>query len=452
MDRSVALFTALALTLIGCASDPPLPEPRHLILITVDTLRSDHVGSYGADLDLTPHLDQLASESVRFARAYTPAPYTLPAIVAVMTSRYASEVGIDSNMSRLGAQTTLAEELRKAGFRTGAVVSNFVLRRASGLDRGFDHYDDELPQKEEVRGLRERTAAPTTDAALALLDTLLDGEDPRIFLWVHYQDPHGPYTPPAELRERFLEAERQRPGGRRELPLSSDHRGIGGIPNYQYLEPHREVAFYRAGYAGEVSYFDAELGRLLAALRTRGLDQNSALIFAADHGEGLGEDDYWFAHGEYLNHAAVHVPLMIRTPGLAPGVRDHVVALLDVVPTAARLFGLRLSITPRGTDLLAAPEGERWAYLVTQPPATTLRRAGIVDTDYKLVRTHRSRSEEVVYRMPGEIRLAQTEAREQRTILSRRLDAMYVEPVADPQQQEITDADREALESLGYVD
>ena len=163
----------------GCDRGPE--GPRLLLLVSVDTLRADRLGVYGSDLGLTPNLDALA-----FMAAYAAAPFTLPSVSALMTGRHPEALGIFSNESLLPASVpTLASELKRSGWKTRAVVSNFILRKASGIASGFETFDDLFPQVEIVRMWPERVAPDTTDAALELLDECAPGEDSRCFLWVH---------------------------------------------------------------------------------------------------------------------------------------------------------------------------------------------------------------------------------------------------------------------------
>ena len=379
-------LTVACLLVAGCYRAPT--PPRLFVLITVDTLRADHLGAYGSQRDLTPRLDALALESVIFTSAYSATSFTLPSVSTILTGRYPEELGIWNNESAVAASVpTLASALRQQGWRTGAVVSNFVLRASSGLAAGFDVYDDEFPQKERVRKWPERVATDTTDAFFQTLDACTAGEAP-CFVWVHYQDPHGPYTPPPGHRERHLEAERDAPDGRRRLPvLPSGRGGLGAIPHYQHLNGQHEVAFYRAGYDAEVAYMDAEVGRLLNGIAVRGLVGDTLLVFTADHGEGLGEYDYWFAHGEHLIDPLVHVPLMIRAPGVPPERRDDLVAAVDLFPTVLNALGAADGdLPPLGRDLLAAraEASPSTPYLATLG-AGSVRRYGIVAGDYKFI-------------------------------------------------------------------
>ena len=442
--------------LIGCRSQAE--RSSLLVFLTVDTLRVDRLGAYGGNLGLTPNLDALADESVVFTSAYAPSSFTLPSVSAMMTGRYPSELGIWLNESGLpDSALTLAGELRSRGWRTFAVVSNFVLRRESGMDSGFDHFDDSFPQREVVRGLPERVAADTTDAGLAMLDRCTAGGTTRCLAWIHYQDPHGPYTPPEGRRAHLLPVERKAVDGPRVLPVSRGVEGIGGIPNYQYLGEQREVAFYRAGYDAEVSYMDEEVGRLLDGLEKRGLMESASIVFVADHGESLGEGNYWFAHGEYLSDVLVRVPLFLRIPGHAPRRRDDVVSLVDLYGTLLhQLTGQADLPGHRGRDLLAedAADGASVPYLDTRG-ASMVRRYGIVYGDYKWIVSERGDvSTGTLFRIGQRGLAVISENPEIQRELSERLDRLKLDLGREVPEtrQEITDADREALRALGYAD
>jgi arylsulfatase A-like enzyme len=440
--------------MLGCGGGE---SPSHFLLITVDTLRADRLAAYGGAPGLTPHLDALAEQSEVFHRAYAPSSFTLPSVAALMTGRYPQELGIWKNESGVPASgSTLAPELRGRGWRTAAVVSNFVLRKSSGLAVGFDLFDDALPQREAARKWPERVAADTTAAALAVLDECTTGADTRCFLWVHYQDPHGPYTPRGDRRRRFLEAERAEPDGRRKLPVQAEGVPFGGIPPYQFLHGRREVAFYRAGYDAEVQYMDEEVGRLLDGLAERGLADRTLVVFAADHGESLGEDDYWFAHGELLSDPLVRVPLFIRDPRRAPRRRDDLASLVDLHPTLlARLGGARPDPDRSGRDLLAdgAEREASTAYLATLG-ASSVERYGLVDGDYKLVVAEGDGSlEERLTRARAEDIDVAAEAPEIAAALRAKLRALRTKLASGPPEtrQQLSPADREKLRALGYV-
>jgi len=454
--RAVALAAVQSLALFsGCgeAADPP----RHLLLITVDTLRADRLAAWGGERGLTPRLDALAREGVVFLRAYAPSAFTLPSVATLMTGRYPQEMGIRKNESGLPeAAETLAEALLARGWRTAAVVSNFVLREKSGVGAGFELFDDVLPQREAVRGWPERVAADTTTAALEIIDGCTAGG--RCFLWVHYQDPHGPYTPSDESRRRHLQIERAAPGGDRRLPVNADDEPFGGIPRYQYFKGRRDAAFYRAGYAAEVAAADAEIGRLLDGFSERGLLERTLVVFAADHGEALGEDDYWFAHGELLSDVLVRVPLVIREPGRASGERRDPVSLADLYPTIlARVVGEPPGPDRIGRDLLVAgAEAQASTPYLATLGASRVERYGLVDGEYKLVvsESDSGREERFTRTAAGvaEVELVGSEPAIEASLRAK-LAALRREMAGGPPEtrQDLTTEERAKLRSLGYV-
>lgn len=444
----VGTLLLLAALLPCCSGETPRP---FLLLLTVDTLRADRLASYGAEITPAPHLDSLLEASEVFRFAYSPAPYTLPSVAALLTGRYPEELGVRGNVSRVGSDfATVAGVLRLHGWRTAATVSNYVLRSGGGFERGFEVYDASFPQLEANREMPERIAADTTDAALAVVDPLLASTDP-IFLWVHYQDPHGPYLPPPGRRERYLEAERTRADGERALPVRHQ-RGLGAIPLYQYVEGQREPAFYRAGYDGEVSYLDDQIQRLLQGLGTRGLLSGATIVFTADHGEALGEGDYWFAHGEYLSDPQVRVPLAIRVPGRGGAVRSDPASLVDVFPTLLGLAGIAVPPGYPGRDLLA--EGAEAAtpeiYLATLG-GSTVPRFGLVSGGYKyLVNEEPEGPREELDRLEG---LAPQGADPELSAMRERLEHFRsgLSLSAREQTRAISAAERERLRQLGYL-
>lgn len=371
----------LSVVLFGLACGEPSP-PRLLLLISVDTLRADALGTYGARPGATPRIDALARESVVFEHAYAPTSLTLPSMASVLTGRHPEALAMQNNESAVpDGVETLATDLSQAGWRTGAVIGNFVLRRGSGLDRGFDRFDDSLPQRERVRRWPERIASETTAAAIEMVADCGTLASERCFIWVHYQDPHGPYDPPGDRRERFLDEERARSDGSVQLPPGDDNLGIGSLPAYQRFDGHREVAFYRAGYRGEVAFVDEQVGRLLDAVGEAGLEEESLIVFLADHGESLGEHGVWFSHGSRLTDEQVRVPLLLRDPRQVPRRIDRPVALLELRSTLRGLLGLEVGDPDR--DLLADGTSSQ-PYLSTLGVLEQPRRA-IIAEGHKLV-------------------------------------------------------------------
>jgi arylsulfatase len=449
-------LAGIAAFALGIACGSPEP-PRGLLLVTVDTLRADALGAYGAQGGLTPRLDDLARASLVFDSAYAPAPFTYPSIAAILSGRYPGALGIQTNLSQIPPDVpTLASALAAHGFRTGAVVSSYVLRGKARLAHAFEIYDDTLSPSAKPGGLQERIAPATTDAALAALDRLVaaqEGGAPRFFLWVHYQDPHGPYTPPPELAQRARSLE---PDVGRLEPLSTNHGGHG-IPAYQVLGDEREIGAYRAAYHGEVAYLDGEVGRLLQGLADRKLRDHTLVVFTADHGEALGEHDVFFAHGHDLTDELTHVPLFFAGPGIEAGRRADVISLVDLYPTLlARLVGDPVATGLAGRDLLADGADERASvpYLDTLSYGAT-RRTGLVADGYKLILTWQDGVwQSRLFRKGHEDVDLGASAPQLSSALRNRLGEIQHQIVADGRaelRQQLSPEERAQLEVLGYA-
>lgn len=320
----------------------------NLLVITVDTLRADHLGCYGAGAPLSPNIDRLAEGAVLFEQASVTAPVTLPSLVSLFTGRYPGAHPVRTNRGRLpDGIPVLAEILREAGYGTTAYYGNSLLRPESGLQRGFTGYTSFVPP---LGG-----AADEHGASLAV--GWLDWENPEPwFLWVHFMDPHGPYD---KAPAQYLEGVGDDALPDRVLPLSETNYGLGVLPRYQRLPGVERASDYRRRYRGEVRYTDAQVGRLLRALDERGLAERTLVVLTADHGESLGEHDLYFQHGWFPYEGSVRVPLLVRPPGAAAGGRRvrRPVSLVDVLPTVLAGLGLATPSGIEGRDLGVAFAG-----------------------------------------------------------------------------------------------
>jgi arylsulfatase A-like enzyme len=360
MRRALAAIAAATSALsplgtLGCAEPARNGARPDVLLVTVDTLRADHLSSYGFPLETSPRIDAFAADAVVFERAIAGSSATVPSHASILASRYTRghSVGYGNGESRLEDVATLAGVFREAGYATGAFVSNFLLQRRIGLDRGFDVYDDDLPSAELNRASYfERIAEQTAARALEWLGEV-EGEP--FFLWVHFQDPHGPYAPPARYRGRFQvpPAPDERP-----LPVLDDNSGLAGIPVYQALEGMSLPSVYRSRYADEIYYADHSIGALIEAVDARSSPHGAVVLLTADHGESLGEEGRFFVHAVTTPDVA-HVPMILRAPGLLPGRRREVAHHVDVMPTLLELADLDAPVGVRGLALGPFLRGEK---------------------------------------------------------------------------------------------
>ena len=319
-------------------ADESARGPADVLLITVDTLRADHLGLYGYERATTPHLDRWFGDGAIYERAYSTEANTSPSLVSILSGQLPQEHGVRLLYQLLPAATRVLSEILPDRYETAAIVSNMVLTdEAIGLASRFDHYDDFVDERESSRAVYERNAARTTDAVLHWLAGRADPARP-VFLWVHYIDPHGPYRPPADRPRAFTHAVAQ--------PID-----IARVPAYQREPGVTDGLTYVDRYDEEVAYTDAEVGRLLdqfAALRS--ID-DTLVVFTADHGESMMEHERWFTHGYHVYDEIVRVPLMLRGPGIASARRAEPASGIDIAPTILRFIGAVPPATMRSVDL-----------------------------------------------------------------------------------------------------
>jgi arylsulfatase A-like enzyme len=336
------------------------PTRQRILLLTVDTLRADHVGAAPHGPANTPFLDRLLAEAQVFEGAVTPVPRTTPAVASLLTGAYPHTTKVRSLADPLAPEiVSVAELFRARGYRTVAVVSNHVLRPRRGLTRGFEVYD--------YAG-DARDGAATTRAALAHLAEI--GPDEPVFLWVHYIDPHVPYAPPPELARafdpgyagRYAERFGGEPGATGPSAFPPDLPKREAIYRNPLPEPVNEHV--RKLYAADVRATDAAVEDLVAGLEAAGGPWS--VIFTADHGESLGEHGYYWEHGDYVWNGTVRVPLAFALPPGDPlhAARRHApwVSLVDVMPTLVELYDLPvpydLAYEIEGRSLVPALRGE----------------------------------------------------------------------------------------------
>ena len=408
--RAAAALARVALVLgvlalgVACRSDEPAapirkaastPQPS-ILLVTLDTTRADAIGPDAVGIE-TPAFNALAARGARFTQAYAAVPETLPSHVTMLTGVFPATHTVHENARPVRATTELVtERLGKAGYRTAAFVSSFTLARQFGLARGFDIYDDALPP-----GSVERTARETTDAAIAYL---AQKASQPLFLWVHYFDPHYPYTPPEPHRSRF--------------------------PGKPYL--------------GEVAAIDSQLGRLVAAFE-QGVAGPAAVVVVGDHGEGLG-DHGEALHGNLVYQSTMRVPLIVVGPGVTAGVNDAPVSTRRIFHTLADWAGAPepLSLRHAVTEVVVGEAMKPFLEYGWQPQVMA------VSGRHKSILAGRVEIYDVVAD-PGETRDLAADDRTRPPVPAALRDYPVPSPAASRPPENLDESARKALASLGYV-
>jgi arylsulfatase A-like enzyme/Flp pilus assembly protein TadD len=428
--------TMLATSACGRGAAPALKagalQGSNVLLVTIDTLRADRVGAYGSTAGLTPTLDRLAREGLRFDHAYAHVPLTLPSHASLLSALYPAQHGVhDNGAFSLGDVPTLASVLQSARYRTAAFVGAFVLDARFGLNRGFDTYDDRLAGSSADLEVVQRTAEQVLEPAARWIageqpsalspDTSRPGSPerrPPWFAWVHLYDPHEPYDPPAPYRSRYA------------------------------TDP----------YAGEVAYTDASLGSFLDRLSAAGHLSNTLVVVAADHGESLG-DHGERTHGLFAYDATLRVPLVMwAPPRLHSAVATFPARLVDVAPTIVDLVGAAPFAKADGRTLRPFVAGEQpfddsGSYFEALNANLTRGWAplrGIVSGGIKLIDLPMPELYDLAAD-PGELRNLYAQQRDRARPLEASLDRITAAAAASAARPAV-DPDAEArLRALGYV-
>ena len=425
MSRSVRFIFILVFAAVGTGlaavggwryarASAPVSGP--IIVISIDTLRADHLPAYGYTRVKTPAIDALARDGAVFERAYSHAPQTLPAHAAILSGQLPFETGVRDNVGFAvkPGERLLPQMLRERGFTTGGIVSAFVLRKETGINQGFDFFDSEMPPgpPELPIGQVQRDGGESEQIAEHWLDSIGTS---RAFLFLHLYEPHKPYAPP----ERF--------------------------------------AAY-APYDGEIAYADEIVGRLVQYLKSHQLYDRSTIVLLSDHGEGLGDHGEQ-EHGLFVYDEAIHVPLIIKQDSNAGAGRrikdlvqhiDLVPTILDLVkaPGAGNLHGRSLKPLLEGTGKLPPPSIYSEA-LYARYHFGWSELTALTDERYRYIKAPREELYDLE-RDPRE-RTNIAEARAQpRQALRTALDRVAAGAAIQPPSEIPADA-RERLQALGYV-
>ncbi len=406
----------------------------NVVFLSVDTLRADHLGCYGYPQAISPHLDRFADRALVFDDCVCEVPITAPSFGSMLTSLYPRMTGTTRNGLRMPDHVpSVAEVFQAAGYQTFCVQSNWTLKaKLSGLNRGFDVYEDGFYQKRWGFVKPERYADEVTEIALERFAALEAGRP--FFAWVHYSDPHAPY--------RF-----------------HSHFTPSGTPRFWHSNRRKVVAKYDS----EVAFTDFHLGRLLEAVPR----ENTYILFVADHGESLYEHNY-LGHGRRIYQASQRIPLMIAGPGIEPGRTSSPVRAIDIGPSLLALAGLAPAAGMLGLDLrsVALPSSRprvvetyggavpklpgAKALMAYQPP----QRRGVLLDGWKLILDENGRPE--LFHIPDDP-MEETDLADEmpeRVAELRKLIEAWDNHCqrASAEQAGLSDDDREALKSLGYLE
>ena len=312
----------------------PFLLSNNVIIIAVDTLRADHLSCYGYPRNTSPNIDEFARDGVKFSACYAPSPLTTPAFASVFTSLPPFKHGAKRNgLSIFDGINTLAQFLKERGYYSGAFVSNWTLKKElSHLDRGFDTYTEVLTKKRWYGLMNPEGKAP--DVNMEAFKWLYGNKAKKIFLFVHYTEPHEPYVYHRDF-----------------------DKGFDNFDPTLYPEGSSQKKIKK--YDTEVGFVDYHIGQLIQRIKEYDLYEDSLILFLADHGESFGEHDY-YGHGRRLYNSGLHVPLIVKFPGNRSSGEEVTwnVSLLDVAPTILSLLGYPAPEEMEGIDLFE-PEIQR---------------------------------------------------------------------------------------------
>jgi len=442
------LAFALAGSGSGCSSEPPLPPLRpDIVLVSLDTVRADHLEPYGYERETTPNLSTLASEGILFRRAISQAPWTLPSMASMHTGLYPSEHGALNNLSPMPMESpTVAELLQANGYRTQAVVSHVFVGRKYGFGRGFDTIDEN-----HVPGHDGVSSQALTETALALFREPTDAPS---FLWVHYFDPHYTYIRHAE--HGFATGER----GRFEEYIRFD------TPDGEELHDvtPEELEYMKAVYDEELAHTDVWVGALLDGVRESARDRPVLFLVTADHGEAFMERGV-LGHGKTVHDELVRVPLVIGgdlTGKLRGAVVEPAVETRSIAATILAMAGIEHHAIP-GADLIAIAEGEPAPEFVysegSYARGADRRKLSVESGPWKLIVQLEDESTQLFNLETDASETSEVEPGPKSEAIREKLaDAItlqrliFATAAVNAEEVDLTDEERQKLDDLGYFD
>jgi arylsulfatase A-like enzyme len=384
VSRLLAFLVFVPLLTTGCGA---AHRPPNVVLISIDSLRADHLGVYGYGRDTSPHLDALAKRSVVFDHAFSTTTWTLPSHASLLSGLYPNAHGVTRRNLRIPeAVPLLPELLATRGYRSAAVVSTMFLHRRYGFDQGWVDYRDDIVGPD--RAMHSLISSPLVhERALQLLDELGGGP---FLLFAHYFDVHYDYIPPSPWNTRFDP----------DYKGSLDGRNYATSTIFRKHLPARDLEHIEALYDGEIRWTDEWLGKLFAELERRGILDDAVVVVLADHGDEFYDHGH-LGHAKNLYDSTLHVPLIVHFPGDRWAGRrvSTPVSLVDVAPTILAAAGIAAPADWPGRDLAQAFGGHGLPAVPVFADLryTSIRRAAI-DGDWKAIFTFRRRQSDPAWR------------------------------------------------------
>ncbi len=415
----VLMLAAAAIWFVGVRAGGDR-QIRHIVLISIDTCRADHLGCYGYGFPTTPNIDAVAQQAVVFENAVSPVPLTLPAHTSMLCGTVPAYHGVHNNINYQvnSRNTTLAELLQQQGYTTGAFISAYVLDSRFGLDQGFDTYNDQFTDTHSRMGINERRGQEVVNLSNQWLE---QNSNEDFFLFLHFFDPHADYRPPKPFADSFKD-------------------------NL---------------YDGEIAYTDDCIGQVIDKLKQLGIYESSLLVVAGDHGESLGEH-IEEKHKYFIYQSTQHVPLIIKPPRCQNGQRiKEFVGIIDIAPTVLGYAGIAQNKEMQGIDLrsMLSANGSTGTnrYFLCESFIPTVYNCnpllGIVGNGYKYIQTSRPELYNLVNDPGEQTNLINAEPDRVRQ-LRNHLGKLLSEQICNEQFDNTLDLDSQTtkrLESLGYV-
>jgi arylsulfatase len=445
MFRPFVYIVIIVLFLHGCGKAKPAVEKLNIILLAVDTLRADHMHCYGYPYPTTPRIDGFAKKTSFFEHAFCPIPKTSSSFASMMTGLHPSMHKTSPNRGPLDTKfQTLAEILQSNGYHTAAVVDNANLSRFFQFDQGFASYTEVWNEVDE-----KKLSTPfITEKVISFMN---EPQKKPFFLWVNYIETHTPYVPPPS----FVQAR----------PLGRDVREVKDLvlprrvkldmeANNNYFE-----GYYVAQYDGAVSYMDAEVGKIIDTFFRKGLDKNTIFIIVSDHGEDLGERNYFFDHGSLTFTASVRVPLIVYLPGSKPAAIKTPVSIMDIYPTILESMQIQAPYPLQGVSLLT-PEKDRMLYILgIGSDAVVKNNNHYVNVSPRLSKKLNQQPNHFYdfYRDPMETQNLYSGQAGSALALAKKFDAFieqygsYLKAPAGNGRRKLSDKERKSLKTLGYL-